>query len=74
VIFILARIGLVSGSFLLRNTRYAVLIAFVVAALITPTTDMANMMMMALPMILLYMLGVAVAYLFGKKRRKEPGD
>src|SRR5689334_14875612 len=74
LIFVLSRIGLVSGPFLLRNTRYAVLIAFVVAAVITPTTDIPNMMLMAGPMIALYLLGVVVAYLFGKKRTKEPGD
>jgi len=74
LIFVLARMGLVSGGFLLRNTRYAILIAFIVAAVITPTTDIPNMMMMAVPMILLYGLGVVVAYVFGKKRRKEPGD
>src|SRR5437867_2026114 len=74
LIFILARIGLVSGPFLLRNTRYAILIAFVVAAIITPTTDIPNMMMMAIPMVALYLLGVVVAYVFGKKRAKEPGD
>jgi len=74
LIFILARIGLVSGPFLLRNTRYAILIAFVVAAIITPTTDIPNMMMMAIPMVALYLLGVVVAYVFGKKRTREPGD
>src|SRR5438093_9402946 len=74
LIFVLARIGLVSGPFLLRNTRYVVLIAFVVAAIITPTTDIPNMMMMAVPMVLLYLLGVLVAYVFGKKRTKEAGD
>jgi sec-independent protein translocase protein TatC len=74
VIFILARIGLVSGPFLLRNTRYAILISFVVAAVITPTTDIANMMVMVVPMVGLYALGVIVAYAFGKKRTKEPGD
>jgi sec-independent protein translocase protein TatC len=74
LIFVLARIGLVSGPFLLRNTRYAVLIAFVVAAVITPTTDIPNMMMMAVPMVALYLLGVVVAYLFGKQRTREPGD
>ncbi len=74
LIFVLARIGLVSGPFLLRNTRYAILIAFIVAAVITPTTDIPNMMMMAVPMVALYLLGVVVAYVFGKKRRKEPGD
>ena len=74
LIFLLARIGLVSGPFLLRNTRYAILLAFVVAAVITPTTDIPNMMMMAIPMVALYLLGVVVAYVFGKKRTKEPGD
>jgi sec-independent protein translocase protein TatC len=74
LIFVLSRIGLVTGSFLLRNTRYAVLLAFILAAVITPTTDIPNMMMMAGPMIALYMLGVLVAFMFGKKRTKEPGD
>jgi sec-independent protein translocase protein TatC len=74
LIFVLSRIGIVSGPFLLRNTRYAILIAFIVAAVITPTTDIPNMMMMAIPMVALYMLGVLVAYVFGKKRTKEPGD
>ena len=74
VIFVLARIGLVSGPFLLRNTRYAILASAVVAAVITPTTDIPNMLMMAVPMVGLYLLGVAVAYVFGKKRTKEPGD
>ena len=71
LIFVLARMGLVTGGFLLRHTRYAILIAFIVAAVITPTTDIPNMMMMAVPMIFLYMLGVGVAYVFGKKRRTE---
>jgi len=74
LIFILARIGLVSGPFLLRNTRYAILISFVIAAVITPTTDVTNMMVMVVPMISLYLVGVIVAYVFGKKRTKEPGD
>ena len=71
VIFLLSRIGLVSGGFLLRNTKYAVLISFVVAAIITPTSDIPNMMIMAVPMIALYLLGVIVAFVFGKKRKTE---
>src|SRR5262249_31246039 len=74
VIFVLSRIGLVSGPFLLRNTRYAILVATGGAAVIPPTTDIPNMMMMAIPMVGLYLLGVIVAYVFGKKRTKEPGD
>jgi sec-independent protein translocase protein TatC len=71
IIFVLSRIGLVSGSFLLRNTKYAVLIAAIVAAIITPTGDIPNMMVMAVPMVALYLLGVVVAYAFGKKRKKD---
>ena len=68
VIFILSRLGVVSAGFLLRNTKYAVLIAFVVAAIITPTADIPNMMIMAGPMILLYLVGVVVAFIFGKRK------
>jgi len=71
VIFILSRIGLVTAGFLLRNLKYAVLLAFVAAAIITPTSDIPNMMIMAVPMIMLYLLGVIVAFVFGKKRTKE---
>jgi sec-independent protein translocase protein TatC len=70
IIFVLSRMGLVSPGFLLRNTKYAVLISFVVAAIITPTADIPNMMIMAGPMIILYLVGVLVAFVFGKKRRK----
>lgn len=68
VIFVLSRFGLVTAGFLLRNTKYAILIAFVLAAVLTPTGDIPNMMIMAVPMIMLYLLGVLVAFLFGKKR------
>ena len=68
VIFVLSRLGVVSAGFLLRNTKYAVLIAFVVAAIITPTADIPNMMIMAGPMILLYLVGVVVAFIFGKRK------
>jgi sec-independent protein translocase protein TatC len=71
LIFVLSRIGLVSGSFLLKNTKYAVLIAAVAAAIITPTGDIPNMMIMAVPMVVLYLLGVVVAYIFGKKRKTD---
>lgn len=74
VIFVLSRIGLVTAGFLFRNIKYAILISFVIAAVITPTSDIPNMMVMAVPMMGLYLLGIIVAFLFGKKRTKEPGD
>ena len=54
-----------------KNTKYAILIIFVLAAVITPTPDIPDMMVVAIPMLALYLLGVGVAFLFGKKRKKE---
>jgi sec-independent protein translocase protein TatC len=68
LIFFLARIGLVNARQLLRWFRWAVLLIFVIAAVITPTPDVATQTVFAVPMILLYLIGVAVAAMFGKKR------
>jgi sec-independent protein translocase protein TatC len=67
LILFLARIGVVDHRFLLRHFRYAVLAIFIVAAVITPTPDIATQSVFALPMILLYLLGVLVAWIFGKR-------
>jgi sec-independent protein translocase protein TatC len=72
VIFVMSRIGLVTPRFLLRQFKYAVLLAFVVAAVITPTPDIVTQSMLAVPMLGLYLLGILVAWLFGRPRRK-PG-
>jgi sec-independent protein translocase protein TatC len=69
VVFILSRIGLVNGPFLLKNTRWAILLATIIAAVVTPTTDAFNMMIVAIPMVLLYLIGVMVAFVFGRQRR-----
>jgi sec-independent protein translocase protein TatC len=69
IVFILSRIGIVSGPFLLRNTRWAIIISTIVVAVATPTTDAFNMMVVAIPMMLLYLIGVVVAFAFGRKRR-----
>jgi sec-independent protein translocase protein TatC len=71
VIFVLSRIGLVTAPFLLRNFKYAVLAAFVISAVITPSADVMTQTMLAGPMIGLYLLGVLVAWLFGKPRQAE---
>jgi sec-independent protein translocase protein TatC len=70
VIFVLARIGLVTAGFLVRQFKYAFLAAFVISAVITPTPDAVTQTMLALPMVGLYALGIAVAWLFGKSRRE----
>jgi sec-independent protein translocase protein TatC len=67
LIFFLARLGIVTPAFLMQKFKYAVVLAFIISAIVTPTPDMMTQTMLALPMIGLYLLGVAVAYLFGRK-------
>lgn len=67
VVFFLARMGIVSAGGMLRNFRYAVLIIFIVAAIVTPTPDMATQTILAAPMLLLYLLGVGIAWLVGSR-------
>jgi sec-independent protein translocase protein TatC len=64
-----ARVGLVSARFLLRHFRWAVLIIFIVAAVLTPTGDAINMSIFAVPTIALYLLGVLGAAIFGARKR-----
>jgi sec-independent protein translocase protein TatC len=71
LMFLLSRFGLVSASFFLTNTKYAILVIFILAAVITPTPDIPDMLVVAVPMLALYMFGVLVAFLFGKKRKAE---
>ncbi len=68
LIMVLARFGIVTAKFLLKYFRFAVLIIFIIAAIITPTPDIPTQCVFALPMIGLYLLGVLVAWIFGKKR------
>ena len=72
VIFVLSRFGLVTARFLARKMNYAVFGAAVVAAIITPTSDPGNMLLIAGPMIALYAVGIVIAWIFGK-RRQSPG-
>lgn len=74
IIFVLARIGLVTPRFLLRGWKWAILAAFITSAVITPTPDVVTQTALAAPMIGLYVLGVIVAAVFGKKRRKESDE
>ena len=67
LIFFLARMGVVSERWLLAKFKYAVLAIFIIAAVITPTPDIATQCVFAVPMILLYLLGIAVAWVFKKR-------
>ncbi|HEX9407311.1 MAG TPA: twin-arginine translocase subunit TatC, partial [Thermoanaerobaculia bacterium] len=65
LIFFLARLGIVTPAFLMQKAKYAVVLAFIISAIVTPTPDMITQTALALPMIGLYFLGIAIAYLFG---------
>jgi sec-independent protein translocase protein TatC len=67
LVFFLARLGIVSERWLLAKFKYAVLIIFIIAAVITPTPDIATQCVFALPMIGLYLLGILVAWIFRKR-------
>jgi len=71
VIFVLSRVGLVTPAFLIRNFKFAVLAAFILSAIITPSADVVNQTMLAAPIVALYLLGIAVAWIFGKRRTSD---
>jgi len=70
VLTFLARLGIVSVEFLKKNRKYAILIFFTGAAILTPP-DVITQIMMALPLMALYEISIIGAKLFGKKKPKE---
>lgn len=73
IIFFLARMGVVDHKFLARNRKFALLIAFIIGAVLTPP-DLFSQTSIALPFIVLYEVGIIVARLFGKKKPVEEDD
>jgi sec-independent protein translocase protein TatC len=71
IIFFLARMRLVTPRFLVAKFKYAVLIIVITAAIITPSGDPQTLMIFVVPMIALYGLSIAIAWLFTPKRRAE---
>jgi sec-independent protein translocase protein TatC len=69
---LLARMGVVTAKTLARHRKYAVLGAFVVAAILTPTPDAFNQALMAGPLIILYEVGIVSARIFGRKPAPAP--
>ncbi len=73
VIFFLARLGVVDHKWLAKNRKFALLLAFVLGAVLTPP-DLFSQTSIALPFIILYEVGIIVAWLFGKKKQPAEGD
>jgi len=74
VVFFLAKMRMITAWFLLSNFKYAFLIIFVVAAVITPTGDMMTQVIFASPMVGLYVLSIGIAWLVGPKRLRPAKD
>lgn len=73
IIFFLSRMGIVDVAFLRKKRKYALLLAFAMAAILTPP-DVITQCMMAIPLILLYEIGILVAWLGESKKSEEKGE
>ena len=71
VMYLLAQLGIVSAQSLSRFRRYWVVVAFILAAIITPTVDPVNQALVAGPLLVLYELGILLARIAGRSRRKS---
>lgn len=70
LIILLTYFRVVSPSFLLRKMRYAIFIIFVIAAVFSPTVDVVNLFIFAMPMVFLYVISVFLSYFFYRKREE----
>ncbi len=71
LVLLLSKIGVITAGWMIRNFKYAVLIIFIIAAVITPTPDWINQSIVALPMLVLYGLSILIALVVGKKKEKS---
>jgi len=71
LVFFLSLMGVISAGWMWRNFRYSILIIFIIAAIVTPTTDILNMCIFAAPMVLLYAVSILIAWLVHPAHRKR---
>ena len=70
LVFFLSMMGIVSPRWMWRNVRYSILVIFIIAAILTPTTDILNMCLFAAPMVGLYILSIGVAWMVHPAQRR----
>jgi sec-independent protein translocase protein TatC len=70
-VFFLTFLRITTAKFLLANSRYAILIIVILAAVVTPTPDIFNLMIFSVPMVFLYFIGVFASYLLELRRNEE---
>lgn len=71
ITYVLARIGLVTPSLLIKSWKVSLIVILIVAAVASPTGDIPNMMLFATPMMALYVVSIFVAWIFGKRRTTD---
>ena len=71
ITYVLARIGIVTPKLLIKHWKISLVIIMIVAAVVSPTGDIPNMMLFATPMMALYVVSIFVAWFFGKRRRTD---
>ena len=71
IIFFLTLLRIVTPGFLIRHSRYAILIIFIIAAIVTPTPDAFNMMLFAIPMCGLFYVGILASYILVLRRENR---
>lgn len=74
LVFFLSLMGIVTAGWMWRNLRYSILVIFIIAAILTPTTDILNMCIFAAPMVALYILSIGIAWMVHPKQRKKRAE
>ncbi len=74
LVFVLARLGIVTARFLWRHVNYAILVAAIAAALLTPSSDPWNQLVFAAPMVGMYLLGIGIAWLCQPRQDAKTSD
>ena len=71
VTYFLSRLGIITPRILIKFWKIALIAIFIVAAILSPTTDIPNLLVFAAPMLILYFLSIGIAWVFYRKRHKE---
>ena len=71
VVLFLARMGMITPRFMIRNFKYAILLIIIAAAVLSPDGGGVGMVVMGAPVVILYILSIGLAWMFGKRRRTD---
>jgi sec-independent protein translocase protein TatC len=71
ITYVLARIGIVNARLLIKSWKISLVVILIVAAVVSPTGDIPNLMLFSAPMVFLYIVSIFIAWIFGKKRQTD---